>query len=87
MGMGMPHLTFLTTKYPERFLHDEKSGKADEHGQASRTSVGHLGLRVIQSFDEPNQDIALFFNHYKMYAWVLMLTHEGMRDEVKKYVR
>lgn len=47
MRMGMPHLAFLTTKYPERFLHDEKSGKADEHGQASRTSVGQHGFREI----------------------------------------
>lgn len=53
MRMGMPHLAFLTTKYPERFLHDEKSGETDEHGQALRTSVGHHSSKAKQNLDEP----------------------------------
>lgn len=55
MRMGMPHLAFLTTKYPERFLHDEKSGETDEHGQALRTSVGHHGFKAIQAWTNPTK--------------------------------
>lgn len=34
----------------------------------------------------PDQDVALLLDHDEMHAWVLVLAHEGMGDEVQEDV-
>jgi hypothetical protein len=49
----------------------------------------HWGVNyrsIVNPRGLPDKDVALFFNHDKVCATALVLTHEGMRNEVQEHV-